>query len=230
MLRLFVVVVTVAIVSGIFHAQSKQQTNCCSPPKWEIFRWGIGGAQPPGLPKKPSLNIWSTASLAFDRDRQRFYSYENYTVGTTVTSNKIIEDYQSGYKYTLDVIRNVCVKANVTVSSLNSGCLPDSAVFLSRVYYGVGDDSLYVKVYKVTTVTSRIQTEDYIMVSDDDCIQVSESIVGSINNVALAVRFNFLEATPGIKDPSVFNIPDVCRENATIGRPESRFQSLYNYL
>ncbi|KAL3876401.1 hypothetical protein ACJMK2_034250 [Sinanodonta woodiana] len=120
---------------------------------------------------------------------------------------KAIQDYDKGTEY--DIIDNKCTTKSL--GPWKSRCIPDDAQVVQNTYVGAGSEKVAVKTYLYMEDGLQV----YSTVTARDCVPIMSVQSGvTSKGVSTVTVSEFSGITQGVKDPSVFNIPAICHENA----------------
>ncbi|KAK3603358.1 hypothetical protein CHS0354_025964 [Potamilus streckersoni] len=119
---------------------------------------------------------------------------------------KVIQDYNKKTEYTL--IGGKCIKK--PLESSIPRCLPENSTLVNRTYIGAGSENVAVKVYRFNV--GDIETD--FTVTACDCIPVVAILSGTLADEQVSVLevLVYSGITVGVEDPSVFNIPAICKK------------------
>lgn len=143
-----------------------------------------------------------------DAKAKRIHTDEMIITGNTVKKYTTLQLYDQNVQYVVQ--NNTCTRSKLPAWN-NRNCIPDNATMGSPYRLGL-NQSLMVTDYSYTLDTEQV----VITVTNDMCVPVVEQIYGQVQGASLISAFGVEGVTTGIKDPSVFNIPDVCQKDRLV--------------
>ncbi|EDV27387.1 uncharacterized protein TRIADDRAFT_53031 [Trichoplax adhaerens] len=158
-----------------------------------------------------------------------YYDYSNQRIRVDESpagiKTTVIIDFNTHKTY---IITNGQCLTTTIEAPFNPTCIPGNALYSGILQLG-GPDGIIAKSYHFSTADSTIQT-DYII--SENCIPVLEVSKVSLTNPTTETTFVTLtygNTTIGIQDPSVFDIPAICSQHASMKLPVSE-KALISYV
>ncbi|XP_064605785.1 ependymin-related protein 1-like [Liolophura sinensis] len=176
--------------------------KCCVPDQWE----GVLGLTEGLVQNGQPAFVQGYVALSYDYTNKRVAEYVNLTTQGVPTLQKIIIDYNKNVMYTIKEEAKYC--RAVQPAPPLSRCVPDTARETSRFHLGAGNNSLKVIAYEIDVPDMQITA--VTSMTAQDCLPVGELMYGAANNVPFLASMGYVNIVPGIKDPSVFNVPSYC--------------------
>ncbi|XP_002732737.1 ependymin-related protein 1-like [Saccoglossus kowalevskii] len=181
--------------------------KCCPPKQFEGFIGSYGG----------SCSHQGQAGLLFSWG-QVHYDYKKAMVAVeeTVYVDKqqehvqVIQDYANEVMYL--IIGGNCTKSDLPDTEIM--CVPDSAVYVMTQEYGMG--AMTVDIYSYGSKLFGDAFFGQISVTRDKCIPMGVNLGINHPQASIVMSFGYANLTLGIKDPSVFDIPEICHHNDVI--------------
>lgn len=169
---------------------------CCSPDQWEGYQFSFDEREH----FRAGLNV----SYDYTNKRLRVLIEER----TPNNKKKILEAislYNNNTMYLIDHTSNTCTSEQLNESMIQD-CVPKDAVLETSPVLG---GSLKTNLYRFSR-TDHDEDVDFIEVrTQDNCFPVD--VFAASNRFGVDENF-FWDITLGIKDPSVFNIPPICKK------------------
>ncbi|XP_077983806.1 ependymin-related protein 1-like [Glandiceps talaboti] len=134
--------------------------------------------------------------------------------GGTVTHLKSITDFNQGVQYMI-IDGTTCTKFPIETTLEDIACIPDDAELLGTYDYAMG--KLKGSEYKYT-VKQLGQIQTYVMTVTNQCIPLALQVVGGdeAGTFQYTTGGTYVNITPGIKDPSIFDVPSICSHKAAV--------------
>ncbi|KAK6185407.1 hypothetical protein SNE40_007650 [Patella caerulea] len=198
---MFIVFATFAV----FAAAEPTRPGCCVPPQWEGRQGSIIGSVNKGSTSVTNANYF----MSYDETNQRvYYETEAETEGVTQYL-KIIQNFAKGMQYVIDLQKQNCSSFPIS-QQFPKICLPADAQLAGKIYFGIGTnrfDALSFTYYTHGTNVTVVGTPD-------DCIPVIDvlRVKDSSMGTAQMTFTGFVDLTVGIRDPSIFNVPSICKQ------------------
>lgn len=210
-LSFFIVILT-------FHLYHGTSANiCCTPDQWDAFLYFDYGNvfidEKVSGPDTAYSVINGTIKLSYDYKNQRLYMFINGTeysplIPKPVPDNGLyLYDYKQGIEY--QVSHGTCDKTKLG-PNMTRECIPDNAELVMKGTVGNGD----LKTASYAFPHPRpLELQVSATVLTDSCIPlhaVYRSNPEPLGGGTLIV-LEPLDVSPGIRDPSVFDVPAPCR-------------------
>ncbi|XP_076460736.1 uncharacterized protein LOC143293575 [Babylonia areolata] len=202
-------IMTSLLLTGI--ASGQQPAKCCFDKEYAV-NIGIVGET---LPEDPNdvFFIDGFVRMGFDyyRDRQALMTVLKQPDGSMSTRYQL-KDYANRRLYTT-VDNKTCTYSDIaSFDVLRPQCIPDNATFVGASEFGYGHNSLRVNTWQFTYPLSANNNSGIILtVTQDHCVPVTESIIGSIEGIPIEESLFFTNYHPGIQDLRTLEIPDNCQ-------------------
>ncbi|XP_012941522.1 uncharacterized protein LOC106012613 [Aplysia californica] len=184
------------------------QTPCCWSDKWEANL-----SQKLGVYNRVS-NFASLAqiegTMSVDHSLQKTYNDIRVTNGSSSTYLKVLDDFANGKSYT--VYNGYCIKVNLT-TPMPASCVPAKARLLGNHSFSGVQAQTWVVPAPAYPVTSDYNSSR-ITVSEKGCVPLHEVALQFADTSRMSV-LSLQNLTPGIVDPSVFDIPLSCNTSRT---------------
>lgn len=118
----------------------------------------------------------------------------------------VLQDFSTGTQYV--VTGGHCEKMPISQSAFPMQCVPTNATVAFTSFVGGG-------AAKIATTTYHIVYpgvgEGFLTMTDTGCYPVTYEVSGNVQGVSFLQAVAIYGVTEGIKDPSIFNIPAVCK-------------------
>lgn len=191
MLRVLVLLSVVCVARG---------SICCVPRQWEGNEGSALGLLREGAPY-PNF-IQSSVNVAYDADNQKVAATQYIDVDGTQIMVKSIMDYKHGVQYSINGTK--CTRTTLPTTFVEN-CIPDGAKETQTII-GAGGKTMNLRTYTMMVGNLSVTAQ----VTENGCIPVSESIVGSSPGQFIHMGTSFTGITPGISDRTIFNPPVSC--------------------
>ncbi|XP_070532952.1 ependymin-related protein 1-like [Ptychodera flava] len=196
----FLLVLCVTVVSTVAY-------KCCVPKQMEgnvghfggYYQDGSGGGVITGLTR-----------VHYD-----FYAEK---IATVDFDNRIINDFNTSTQYII-VKEEHCWKAELPGTYDDFTCIPDNAIDLGPLVLGI--DVLYGRTYGVQTTFEDTNVTQYVTVTEDDCVTVVVDYISNGPETTQIQCIGFYDFTLGFKDPSVFDVPEICNGVETVAAKDA---------
>ncbi|KAL5019195.1 hypothetical protein ScPMuIL_004917 [Solemya velum] len=201
MLQMYIAGIVVAVTA---FSLDGVQAGCCWKTEWEAVE-GLTM----GITKGEEKHIIEGyMGVHYDYDKKLIALDEDLYYDGKEMKAKLIQDYTSGIQYS--IARGVCTKQKLPVP-MTSNCILKNATKLGDFYMGLGDNKIQLTSYTFTM--PQEQEKVTMSVTTDSCIPVGQIMTGSSKEIGdYLASAGFVNLTPGIKDRSVFKIPDICKQ------------------
>ncbi|CAC5413843.1 unnamed protein product [Mytilus coruscus] len=173
---------------------------CCMPEKFElheyvedVFTWPFASIQT------------GYANISFDLKVKKsvFFFYDVKKNGKDVPTPTYLFDHSSGFLYVYDLRSKYCKK--LPTGKMSPVCVPAyKSTYITDL--GAAKDMISVKIYQSTSGNQTTITT----VTKEKCYLISSELYDS--EYPTSLRTQFYGTTLGIKDPSVFKIPAICKK------------------
>ncbi|KAH3863091.1 mammalian ependymin-related protein 1-like [Dreissena polymorpha] len=186
-------------------ATTAHSDSCCVPTQFECSEGTMtGSADDDGNTALAQALI----KFSFDGNGKRVYSVEQVIVGNQSDTYTILQLYNQGQQY---VIHNgVCSRGSLETWG-NKGCIPDTATVSGTYQLGYGQN-IWITTYSWSIPSP---TASVSLGVTDNCVPVVEIFTGQQEGTSFLALQGFQNITLGIKDPSVFVVPDICKHQST---------------
>ncbi|KAL5019196.1 hypothetical protein ScPMuIL_004918 [Solemya velum] len=192
---------------------------CCWPSKWE----GGEGVNI-GITKGEQTHlIEGYLFVHYDYDNKMIAVDEDVFRDGKEMKAKLIRDYKSKIQYS--IANGVCTRQKLP-GPMISNCILKNATKLGSYYMGMANK---IQMTSYSFPAPHEHGKVSMTVSDDEsCV-----LIGSIKTGSSKKRGDYLAAigfvnmTPGIKDPSVFKIPDICKQSDDLPKVEVYLYSVF---
>jgi len=194
--------------------------GCCAPDQWQGAMGSVSGFV---YKKRPGSAKGITYTF-YDATNKRVASFANYTMEHgKVRSYKIVKRYGKkecegevegvdcgrGRMYVVDLETKKCYRKKLW-RPFRKACIPDKAKETGDFYMGAGNATLAVRGYFVEFKKRGVRLNMEVTVTQDGCIPVGELTQGVAKGVPMMETVGFADIKPGVKDPTVFDIPKEC--------------------
>jgi len=152
------------------------------------------------------------ASLSYDSTGERLRVYESLYGGPNPLTLDILILYKNKTVYTRNVLKGTCVKTP-TPTPFPTLQVPANATYINSIY--MGPERMYMDTWGLAVKEPQ---PFYLSMSySPECWPLSQTSVGAGN---MFDQISYYNMTLGIKDQSVWNIPQGCEESevATISK------------
>lgn len=184
--------------------------GCCTPDQWQGVQASTSGYV---YHHRPSV-VQGLVYVVYDYTNKRSASFANYTSEGKTRRYRLVQRYvddKEGKLYVVDLQSDKCYQKKLK-RPFRKACVPDSAQKLGAFYMGAGDNKVDAVAYKAQVKTEHYKLDVSLSVTEQGCIPLGETVVGVARGVPLMETVGFVNIEPGIKDPSVFDIPKECEE------------------
>ncbi|XP_071115867.1 mammalian ependymin-related protein 1-like [Haliotis cracherodii] len=198
----------VVVFLSVVHV-SLLEGRCCAPRQWEGWGVRLGGQMAGATHKRPEL-IQAKINLHYNADGPMVVAVANTSVGTRKRLLTAIQDFKHK---TLYVLEDGGCKVKPLPEPFTELCSPkgQDGKFM---WLGFGETSYpaleYVYTFKQQTADTR-GTMCAIW-TQKACAPLSESFHGTYVGIPQVFTFSYSDIQRGIRDPSIFHIPKLCRE------------------
>ncbi|CAF3979178.1 unnamed protein product [Rotaria sordida] len=187
---------SIALVSG-------EPERCCAPKQ---FSSQVSTTTGMLLPSGDKYASYAYYNFSYDYDRAMIGMRGiSLTFPEKRKSNLwIIENMNEGLIYTIDQDIQVCNKSPMPMKPIH--CIPDDATYIHSFTYGYNDKQIIGDTWLVEIDGSA----NYITFSRDGlCVPLTGNLF--LSNPSGVNSLTTTDFVPRIDDPSVFDIPDICR-------------------
>ncbi|KAK3612477.1 hypothetical protein CHS0354_032093 [Potamilus streckersoni] len=207
MLRIVLALVLVSMVMG---------EGCCPYDVWEGTLGLVTGTEEGG---EAHLTLGSL-NLHVNSARKVIVSEVGLEVDQEPFQLKAIQDYNEGTEF--KIADGYCTKKQKQFPTWKSYCIPDDAEVVQNTYIGAGSEKVAVKTYSYKENGLQV----YSTVTARGCIPIVSVKSGrTLEGVPTVTVEEFSGITQGVDDPSVFDIPSICRHE----NPFERFLNLHRW-
>jgi len=183
---------------------------CCSPTQFEgtlseldtyykkggFFHHGKGGV------------VSSLIGLSYDGENKLVAMDEHIYARNHSMNQKVILNFQEKQIYVIRDSRCVTTKLRQT---FKPSCLPKNATYTGSYYLGSGANKVSMNGFQVAyPLGDEEGVLIYASVQSNNCLFVSEVHMGRMKKAKFFGVLSLVDATLGIKDPSVFTPPSSC--------------------
>ncbi|XP_013393824.1 mammalian ependymin-related protein 1 [Lingula anatina] len=194
----------VAVCLGILAVAAADKKPCCAPPQWEGLLAEKMGTDHQG--KAWLLQEGALMSVSWPDKKINFMGQVNATGGTSVKF-RVIQDYKAKQQYA--IVHKNCTKTALAEEMING--VPPNATYVGTFYLGAGkDNELMFDTWLIKYKGMDFQSE--LATTVKDCIPMSWFAFGTVNKDKLIQSAGIVNVTLGIKDNSVFTVPDICKK------------------
>ncbi|XP_013404178.2 mammalian ependymin-related protein 1-like [Lingula anatina] len=189
---------------------------CNCPSKWEGLMGEMIGAEKGGKP----WTMQEGARLSVSSDDKKIFSMgvANFSTGQSVNM-KVLQDFKNHKQYV--IIKGKCTVTKLEGEMMNG--VPANATWIGAFYFGSGvGNSLAVDSWKVKLGGA----EEELTTTTKDCIPIGIVTTGIVNGADVMATIGMVNVTIGIKDPSVFVVPSICKQVSS----EHPSQQLTGYM
>jgi hypothetical protein len=199
---------------------------CCTPDQWEGLESVFGGYASRKHHGILPEYIW----VSYDAANNRSAAFLAIYVDTNPRPReyKIVIRYDNdsceGKLYVLDVHIDKCWTKSLKYP-FRKACIPPDAKFVGNYSLGL-KGGFNVSVYDVRgrQFKAFVSVEK---ISETECVPVGESITGRARGVDYLQAIEFVNITPGIKNETVFDIPEQCKHSEDGDLPEELVREHY---
>ncbi|XP_077987115.1 ependymin-related protein 1-like [Glandiceps talaboti] len=186
---------------------------CCPPKQWESLLFQAGGYY---LTSGQLGMIDIASAVHSDLKSQLVAAEQRVRQGGVTVDVKIIQDFGEHIQYAIQ--DGLCSKTALPGAMEDTACIPDDAENLGNLNYGL--DSLDGTVYRVKRDYPEANTSVSadISMTPKECIPIGENMVQNTPDIHLIVNVIYANVTLGIKDPSVFDVPEICKQDINSSR------------
>ncbi|XP_060557202.1 uncharacterized protein LOC132717685 [Ruditapes philippinarum] len=181
-------------------AQGKSK-YCCYPDQWEAVEGLMAGS----VDDEGHATITNGyVTVSYDAKNQRIYGVDTITTGSVTKVYTFLQLFTEGVQYL--IVNKTCTRAKLGAWN-NQNCIPDNATLTNQYRLGL-NQSIMINDY-----TYSISNLTYIVsVENKSCAPVVEYNFGDLNGAQLMTGVGVQGITVGIKDPSVFDVPAICKQ------------------
>jgi len=183
---------------------------CCTPDQWEGGEGSVGGYAK--MFKKGAIR--ENSYISYDATNKRSSVFLNYVNGDYENKFHIVtrfeedDDCKCGRMYILDEKKKECTVKRL--EKFRKACIPEDAKSFGEYYMGLKGG---FKVQGFTMHKGPIFASVTVANLDDKtCVPVGEVLAGSLRRVSFMQTIGFVDITPGIKNETVFAIPEECKD------------------
>ncbi|XP_071125326.1 uncharacterized protein [Mytilus edulis] len=182
-------------------------TPCCMPDKFESHEYVeariINMAKSTYL-QTANMNI----SYDFTSKKTVTFVYNIKADGKVLPPLSTLVDYEAGVAYVVQ--NNKCTKSAVPIK-LRRACVPEMFKIVETTHFGAGSEMLAVHKYQ----SSYGNSTSSFTVTAQNCYYISYEAYDS-QRPAERPRGVVFGITLGIKNPSVFSVPALCKKTADL--------------
>ncbi|ESO84169.1 hypothetical protein LOTGIDRAFT_229639 [Lottia gigantea] len=135
---------------------------------------------------------------------------ETYSFSPGNSSTKlvrVVQDFNQKKMFVIFDSTSTCTAKDLTYD-MPSNCVPDDAEFIGQSYMGFAPNQVNISAFK----WKFAGTADLLIMFNDNCVPVVESISGVVGSDPVDKTYTFTNYNTGISDRSVFNIPAYCTQ------------------
>ncbi|XP_063413226.1 uncharacterized protein LOC134695749 [Mytilus trossulus] len=175
---------------------------CCMPDKFESHEYVEGRILQATHFETANMNI----SFDFTSKKAVGFRYNIKTDGKVLPPMYTLVDYESGFAYVVQ--NNKCTKS-AAHGKMQRACIPEMFKMVKTTHFGAGSEMLPVHKYQSNIGNST----GSITVTAKNCYYISYGGYNS-QRPTEGLRGEVFGITLGIKDPSVFSVPALCKKTA----------------
>jgi len=184
-------------------------SGCCTPDQWEGYQPAYGGYSGHHHMRG---EVKEFSAVSYDYTNKRKAVFMTFLNGDKQNKYQVItrcdDDNDDGCKvYVIDLQKNECrIKE---VPGFEKSCIPADGKYNGNGAIGFGKNSMKIVSY----VISRREVTTFVSVGNigkDLCVPVSETIAGEMKGVGFMQYVGFIDISAGIKNATVFDVPDIC--------------------
>ncbi|BFZ17871.1 hypothetical protein BsWGS_20910 [Bradybaena similaris] len=202
---------TTALVVVLACAVVALSSACCTPDQWEGVQTAFGGY---ASTIRPSSGIISMDSaISYDAKNNRSASFITGSGRGEEFKLKLLTIYDNksgaGKLYVMDYIKDVC-NTVILRTPFRRSCVPAEAKPVVNFSLGYAPA---IKAVGYQIPGKEVQT--FLSVQDlgnNQCVPVSEALYGTVRQVNIVETVAFINITSGIKNETVFDIPEKCQK------------------
>lgn len=180
--------------------------KCCPPKQFEAIMGQIGGSCMHA--EVGDTTFAFGGDIHYDYNRKMVAATESGTSGGQEFHLNVIQDFNKNKQFL--IMQGTC-KISVLPGSIDDTCLPDTAVFGGTFAYGL--DGFQGDLYYLSGEQMGVNVSAYIVVTKNECLPFSQSVFLSQPAADTIAVMGYTNTTLGIKDPTVFEIPKICRHD-----------------
>ncbi|ESO90790.1 hypothetical protein LOTGIDRAFT_204149 [Lottia gigantea] len=189
------------------------EPGCCLPPQWEGFQGAIIGQVIGALPK----SFHEATKISYDETNNKIaYTVVETAGASSSPAIKIIQDYSEGQQYIINMAAQTC-QPSALPKTFQKICLPADAKPLGKFYFGIGDTKLEAVSFGVYVNGANVTA----VLTSDNCVPIFEVLTTANTKMAMMQALAFINITPGILNPDVFSIPDICKQRKPVSFGEA---------
>ncbi|CAG2209530.1 ependymin-related protein 2-like [Mytilus edulis] len=184
-------------------------SNCCLPSQWE----GAEGFHV-GTVMNGTVRV-SQGFMNISADTTGEKIALNMTVTTGIVGARkhtsemfVLQDYGRKMQYVVE--KGVCTKSAMQ-DPFTFNCVPSNATVVMKTT--VGSDHTPGTIFKIPFGSIG---DGYLTITDSGCIPVLYQVTANINGMQTMESVGIYDVKQGIKDMSVFTVPDICRTPGTV--------------
>ncbi|CAF1306534.1 unnamed protein product [Rotaria sordida] len=183
--------------------RDNQPKPCCVPDQFSAL---ISGSDVIEVPNVGPVALYGAFNFSYDANRG-MYGMKGRTysvIDKTDTSVWIIGTISEKQTYAIDLNSKKCVKDSISVAPFR--CIPESATYLYSSMYGFGDNQFKGDTWFIEDNNAV----SFVTVSSDgNCIPLNgNNFISTPPGISTMTLANYV---PKINDPSIFDIPDECK-------------------
>lgn len=188
------------VISG---SQNVDGQSCCTAKQYEIKAGGK-------YLDEHGLTSFYMSRLSIDFDKRQMASFDEAI--EKYGNLSFIVDYKTMKMYTFSRKEpRFCTKTDAQ-QIVDGPCMPKDARFINRETLGYGNASLSVDNYGIFRRKEGESTTAYIGVTTQGCVPVSFTSTTRGRQGLVDYSLLYTDYNPGIKDPSVFDLPSYCHK------------------
>lgn len=182
--------------------------GCCMPAQWQGIEMVDVGTSVNGT----NNDIKIAMNVSYDSTIKKV-AVDMYirTSAGEKTKEFVLQDYSTGIQYVVE--RGRCIKMPISQSDFPMQCVPKNATAVLRSFVGGG-------TAKIATTTYLIEFpgvgEGFLTMTDEGCYPITYEVAGRVQGVDLLETVALYGITDGIVDPSVFDVPAICKSEEFI--------------
>ncbi|KAL4239889.1 hypothetical protein ACF0H5_000689 [Mactra antiquata] len=171
---------------------------CCLPEQWE----GMQGFQTGSLDDQGHTAITlGSVGTSYDATNKRVRLVENIISGGNSQEFTILQLFNQNVQY--NIKNQTCTSSRAPAWTEN--CIPDTATMTGKYRLGLNQS---------IEVTGYVWTQGNVSIGldvTDGCVPITQGTQGEVSGVQFMSGTSVLGITVGIKDPSVFDVPAICK-------------------
>lgn len=196
---------------GLLHAAALAPQPCCMPDQLEFTLSETVGYDDQGKTGLASV----LAHSAVDYKKKKMAVKEEISSEGQVFNMTVIADFATQDIYLIDEAKKTCKKSKLPSPEMTGQCLPKEAQYDGTIKYGLSPTiSGDVWMMKIKDEASETDLNIYVVMQSEKCVPITESATGQMGYTRIFAGMSYFDLKDTITDPSIFDIPDYCKQDS----------------